>query len=311
MKQTTRVEVIPYDPSWPQVFASEALAIKGALGDNCCAVHHVGSTAVPGLAAKPIIDIIPVVRDIMQVDAATAHMQHLGYEALGENGMLFRRFFKKSGFNVHVYEQNSGEIDRCILFRDWMREHKEDQEAYSELKHSLAKEFAYDINRYCFGKDAFVASIDKKTEFCGLRLVKALTPTEWDAVRYFRQKYFFAPHNITDTYTWTFTHFAHQHLVLYQGAIIIGYAHLQLWPDKRACLRIIVIAEAKRKNGLGSTFLQACERWLKSKAYKSLHVEAAPTALAFYRKNGYVDRPFNDPDGYLGSPEDTAVGKEL
>lgn len=134
---------------------------------------------------------------------------------------------------------------------------------------------------------------------------------EWDAAKRLRNKYFFDPLAIADPYTWTFDHPDHTHLVLYQGAEIVGYAHIQFWPDQRAALRIIVIDEAYRQHGLGGKFLLHCEQWLKKQGVKSLHDEARPSAVSFYRKNGYVEMPFEDPSGEPPSPTDTAIGKIL
>ena len=94
-QQLKLIEVVPYEPNWPMEFEQEAGQIKKALGDNCIEIHHIGSTSIPNLAAKPIIDMIPVVLDISKVDSANAAMQALGYEAKGEYGMLFRRYFQK------------------------------------------------------------------------------------------------------------------------------------------------------------------------------------------------------------------------
>ena len=123
------------------------------------------------------------------------------------------------------------------------------------------------------------------------------------------QKYFFKSN--TDPYTWTFDHPEHAHLVLYQGVEIIGYAHIQFWPEQRTALRIIVIDENYRQHGLGSQFLQLCEQWLKSQGIKSLHDEARPNVVGFYRKNGYAEMPFEDPSGEPPSPHDIAMGKKL
>lgn len=97
---------------------------------------------------------------------------------------------------------------------------------------------------------------------------------EWKAVKYFRDKYFFGPNNIDDPYTWTFNHESHAHLVLYQGVDIIGYAHIQFWPDQRATIRIIAIDEDKRNQSTGSKFLALTERWLKVLGTKSIHAES-------------------------------------
>jgi len=121
-----------------------------------------------------------------------------------------------------------------------------------------------------------------------IKVLECKNQTEWDAARHFRQKYFFAPHNIEDPYTWTFNHPFHQHLVLYEGLEIIGYAHIQLWKDLRAAMRIIVVDEARRNNNFGSEFLHFCEERLKTQGYKTIHAESRRTSLAFYRKNGYI-----------------------
>ncbi|KTD45535.1 glutamate rich protein GrpB [Legionella rubrilucens] len=309
------VKIVPYDVNWPQQFLLEAERVKNALGENCLEVHHIGSTSVPGLAAKPVIDMIPVVADIREVDGANARMQALGYEINGEHGIPFRRYFHKGGrqrtHHLHAFESGHVEIERHLKFRDWMRSHAEDRDAYARLKQELACQYPDDIMSYCLGKESFIAAIDKKAGFNGLRMVKALTPREWQAVRHFRQFYFFGKAGLVDPYTWTFEHPAHVHFVLFQGSEIIGYAHLQLWPEARAALRIIVIDEAKRNRQCGSQLLALCEKWLKQQGYQRLHLESSPQALRFYRKQGYVDWPFDDPEGYEGDPQDIAVGKNL
>lgn len=307
------IVVSPYNPEWPKLFELEALKIKDALGANCIAIHHIGSTSIPGLCAKPIIDILPVVRNIQEVDKATKAMESLGYEAKGEFGIAFRRYFQKGKnkrtHNVHVYQEDDPEISRYLKFRDWMRSHNSDAESYGKLKLDLAKKHHHDILQYCNGKDAFVASIDAKDGFDGWRMVQALTDREWNAVRDLRQKYFFKTND--DPYTWTFTHKDHVHFVFYKNSEIIGYTHLQLWPENRAVLRIIVIQESYRNHGFGSQFLKLCERWLYHQGYKTLLIQSSPDACKFYQDHEYVKMPFNDPDGYESDPQNIEMGKYL
>lgn len=307
------IEVVPYRKEWPSMFELEAKRIKQALGNNCLIVHHIGSTAVPGLASKPIIDMLPVVKNLLEVDQANHAMQQLGYEAKGEFGIPFRRYFQKGGdtrtHHMHIFEEGNPEIERHIKFRDWMIAHHDDREAYGKLKKQLALKFPNDIMSYCMGKDNFVASIDAKTGFDGLRMVQALTDREWEAVRQLRQKYFFDRVPISDPYTWTFKHAEHVHFVLYKGSKIIGYAHIQLWSDKRSALRIIVIDEPFRRSGLGGDFLKMCERWLKEQGILKLQIQSSPEAYKFYCKHAYVHMPFNDPDGHESDPRDIEIGK--
>jgi GrpB-like predicted nucleotidyltransferase (UPF0157 family) len=158
------IEVVEYDPRWPELFKAEAEKVQQALGCNCIEIHHMGSTSVPGLKAKPIIDMLPVVRDIQEVENAIEAMESLGYEAKGEYGVPFRRYFQKGKMarthHVHVFQEGNPEISRHLKFRDWMRSHPPDAEKYGQLKVELAKKFPQDISGYCNGKEAFIASID-------------------------------------------------------------------------------------------------------------------------------------------------------
>lgn len=315
MSQKKNIEVVAYNPDWPKLFSAEAKFIKEALGDNCIEIHHIGSTSVPGLAAKPIIDILPVVKNISKVDDRQSFMENLGYVACGEYGIPLRRYFQKGKDirtrNVHVFEQGNLEIDRHIKFRDWLCAHPDDLKAYASLKQDLASRFPNDIFSYCVGKDSFVAELDQKAGWNGLRIVNAVTPNEWNAAKHFRTQYFFSPLGIDDPYTWTFEDPKHAHLILYLGSSIIGYAHIQFWSDNRAAIRIIVIDEEKRNHDYGSQFLNMCAQWLKTLGVKSIHAESRQTSLSFYHKNGYVEMSFNDPDGHESNPEDIAVGKIL
>jgi hypothetical protein len=146
-------------------------------------------------------------------------MEQLRYTAKGEYGISFRQYFQKGirhrTHNVHVFEQGNPEIERHLKFRDWMRTHDNDRDLYGKLKTELALKFQHDIMNYCLGKDAFIADIDTKAGFDGLRIVSALIDREWEVVRYLRQKYFFDCVPIGDPYTWAFNHKEHVHFVLY------------------------------------------------------------------------------------------------
>ena len=304
------VVVVPYDAHWPEQFAQEAARIQAALGNNCVTIHHIGSTSIPGLSAKPIIDMVPVVKDILKVDAAS--LESLGYGGRGELGMLFRRYFSNHVCHVHIWEEGNPEIDKHLIFRNYLVENPGELKRYETLKLSLAETFRQDRASYTLSKDNLIKEMLQKAGFQGMTMVQALTDTEWAAVKHMRQKYFFdlLP-NKEDPYTWTFDDPRHFHIVLMKGCDIIGYAHLQFWPDSRAALRIIVIEEDYRKQGMGQYFLAKLERWLIHQGILSLHIQSSPEAQVFYRHAGYLEMPFNDPDGYEGDPRDIEMGKVL
>lgn len=314
---TKTIIVTPYDPNWPLIFEREALKIKEALGTNCIAIHHIGSTSVPGLPAKPVIDIIGVVK---HSEKTIQPLESLGFKYKGEYNIPMRLYFNRSegvDTNLHLYEEGHPEIELNLLFRDYLRNHVEACEEYASLKENLLKDKAsHEKNNsiftgYNLGKDAFIRKILKAANFNRIRIMKCIHYAEWDAAKRLRQKYFFDPLAIPDPFTWTFNHKDHAHLILYQGVEIIGYAHIQFWPDQKAALRIFVIDEPYRHHGFGTQFLQLCEQWLKKQGIRSLHDEARPDSVSFYRKNGYTEMPFEDPNGEPSSPQDIPMGKNL
>jgi GrpB-like predicted nucleotidyltransferase (UPF0157 family)/N-acetylglutamate synthase-like GNAT family acetyltransferase len=302
--------------AWPELFTAKAEAIKIALGDNFIAIHHVGSTSVPNLAAKPKIDIIAVVQNLI---FSKEELVELGYRYRGGFNLPFRKTFTLRqppiDVNLHVFEENDPEIELNILFRDYLRENEQASQQYQKLKYELiAQESTHkqdgSIYRgYTLRKNDFIQNIIRDIGFNGLRFVICTHYKEIETAKHFCQKYFFGKVGIEDPYHWTFNHPEHEHLMLYQGTQIIGYAHIVLWQDMRAGMRIIVIDEPYRKQGLGAKFLALIEKYLKMKNLKSLHAESSPAALGFYRKEGYVDMPFDDPDGDKAHENDTSVGK--
>lgn len=317
MPNLKHIEVVPYNPAWVQAFELEAARIKEALGENCVEAHHIGSTSVPGLAAKPSLDVLCVVSAL----ASTLPLQELGYKFKGEINIPSRYAFERQGSpwkaNFHVVESGHGFAALTLAFRDYLRTHSDTREAYAALKEEVLKDpTSYHrvdgyFSHYTLRKNDFIKDVLQKAGYQGRMITSCLHDQEWAAAKAMRQKYFFDKVLFEDPYAWTFDHPDHKHFILYKGAAIVGYAHIQLWPDHRAVLRIIVIEEAFRNHGLGAYFLEQCERGLKQQGYKVLQTEASPDALQFYERHGYLSMPFNDPKGHATDPRDTALGKVL
>ncbi len=161
-----KVEVEPYQEKWPRMFLEEAEKLREIFTGEILEIHHIGSTSVPGLQAKPIIDIMPVVKDISNVDSFNEEMKHIGYTPKGENGIPMRRYFEKGGdqrsHHVHFYEEGSREIKRHLAFRDYLRTHPYEKQQYGEVKQRLAQQFPYDIAAYIQGKEQLVGEIERK-----------------------------------------------------------------------------------------------------------------------------------------------------
>lgn len=161
-----KVEVIAYSEDWKKNFDEEARRIEQIFGSEIIAIHHIGSTSVKDLSAKPIIDMMPVVRDIRKIDANNNAMIAIGYKPKGENGLPGRRYFQKGGDNrthhVHIYGLGNPEIERHLAFRDYLRLHSDIAKEYGDLKVALAKQFPYDMEAYINGKEQLAKEIEQK-----------------------------------------------------------------------------------------------------------------------------------------------------
>ncbi|PIC57859.1 hypothetical protein CSV80_05990 [Sporosarcina sp. P12(2017)] len=162
-----KVEVVEYNTQWPELFKIESQKIATVFEEELVSIHHIGSTSVEGLTAKPIIDIMPVVKTIENVDALSTQMNEIGYEALGEFGMKGRRYFRKGEqtrtHHIHVFEEgNSYDIGRHLAVRDYLRLYPEESKLYGDLKMKLASMFPNDIESYIDGKDLFVKELERK-----------------------------------------------------------------------------------------------------------------------------------------------------
>ena len=245
---------------------------------------------MPGLAAKPIIDILPVVKDILLVNNQA--MEDLDYEAKGEFGIPFRRYFQKGKeirtHNVHVFEQGSTEIDRHLKFRDWMRKYPDDLNSYAKIKIELAEKFPSDIRAYCLGKEDFINNIDIQTGWNGFQFVNAATPQEWEHYHRIKKIQIFDPLNIVyDSNHPTITANNCFHFVLLKNSNIVSVVMVEFLNQKEASIRSLATDE-------------------QEKTVIKLH--ANPDAESFYRKLGYIDMKFDD----ISVSEDTIdLGKNI
>jgi GrpB-like predicted nucleotidyltransferase (UPF0157 family) len=239
------IKVEKYNSNWPLFFVKESILLKQALGEKCIAVHHVGSTAVPGLAAKPKIDIIAVVKDIRDVGNL---LVKVGYLKKGrEVNIPFHLFFSKDNevsYNLHVYEEGSSEITLNLLFRNYLRDHPSALKKYAALKQSLVsqKEIHGKNGRrfsgYTLGKDHFIKETLKKAGFKELCLRFCAHDDEWAFAHKVRK---------IDP--------LHTHFVLYQGAHIIGYADV----DKDVILELFILPDDPL---IKEEFHRRCNRWI-------------------------------------------------
>jgi GrpB-like predicted nucleotidyltransferase (UPF0157 family) len=163
---TDEVVIVPYDPLWPAMYESEAAEIRRALGGKTSVtLEHFGSTAIPGMSAKPVIDIMLGTKDKSRWPELVQPLQNIGYDFWEDNPNKERMFFVKGlppapmrTHHVHVFEIGSIYWDR-LLFRDYLRSHTDEARQYEQLKDGLAAKFEDDRDAYTRGKEDFVRRI--------------------------------------------------------------------------------------------------------------------------------------------------------
>jgi len=168
-KISTPILIEPYNPEWPEFFIRESSLIRLSIGRYISVIEHIGSTAVPGLAAKPVIDMLIGVKSLADSPRFVPGLEQLGYiyvpeheVDLPERRYLYKQQEGEDSFHLHMVEVESGFFRRHIAFRDYLRSHPEIAAEYASLKLRLAHEFGPDRSGYTDAKTEFIQSIERK-----------------------------------------------------------------------------------------------------------------------------------------------------
>jgi len=159
---SSQIEIVAYDPRWPELFAREAARIRSILQSRALRIEHVGSTSVPGLPAKPVIDLLLGIDDSANELAYVPALESAGYVLrIREPNWYDHRMFKgpDTDINLHVLSAGCPEIDRMLIFRDWLCTHPEDRELYARTKLALAQQQWQHVQNYADAKTAVVEEI--------------------------------------------------------------------------------------------------------------------------------------------------------
>jgi GrpB-like predicted nucleotidyltransferase (UPF0157 family) len=167
MPPPIKVELVPHDPHWAYLADAEARLLREALGANLRVVHHIGSTAIPAIRAKPILDLMPVVGSLVELDKCRAEIEALGYEWWGEYGLPGRRYCSKSdpqtgrrAVQLHCYQDGSTEITRHLAFRNYLRAHPELAAEYDRVKAECQRRHPDNSHAYGDCKEAWIRNAE-------------------------------------------------------------------------------------------------------------------------------------------------------
>ncbi|KRE32621.1 GrpB family protein [Paenibacillus sp. Soil522] len=162
-----KTEIVPWTEKWNELYHIESRKIASVLEGEMIEIHHIGSTSVKQIGfAKPIVDILVVVKDVNNLDTYNDQMEAFGYTPRGENGIPKRRYLTKGGqqrtHHVHCHQIGDERIDAHLSFKQYMIEHPNDAKSYGELKQRLAAEFPNDVHLYQSGKEEFIDGLVRK-----------------------------------------------------------------------------------------------------------------------------------------------------
>ncbi len=154
------VIIVDYDPQWIGQYKQQVDVLKHLLGSVLIRSHHIGSTSVPGLAAKPVVDILLEITSVEDFDNLQEKLIESGYQFWGDYGIPGRRYITLGTdprkFNIHSFESHSPEIQHHLAFRNHLRNNSEVAREYEALKRKVAAGCNHDIEKYCKGKDGFI-----------------------------------------------------------------------------------------------------------------------------------------------------------
>lgn len=159
-----KIQIVDYNPKWIDIYNFQVKEIKKALKGNLLSIHHFGSTSIPGLKAKPKIDILAVVKDLENLDNSALEQLDFEYRKEFKNihsGKYFSK--KKPKVHLHVFKKDDLNIEKNLRFRDWMRTHQDDRKLYENLKINLSKKYDKGMD-YCLAKTDFINIILSKIE---------------------------------------------------------------------------------------------------------------------------------------------------
>ncbi len=261
-----KVVVVPYNPKWVVLFQNESLRIQETLGSHLLKVHHIGSTSIEGLIAKPKIDILCIIDKLSNSFA----LKECDYDFKGELNLPLHYYFRKQAaeikYNLHVVEKDHGFIKLNLTFRDYIQSHPEAFKEYADLKKELIKDpnshqkVVSLFSGYNLGKDQFIKKILRKAHFDGDHVSFCMHTDEWKSYHRILKSNFDTPLPEKEN---------HYYFVHYKGADVVSAAHLEIIDEKKAILRSIAADEQFDKRSKDH-LLDFIKKWLKNKGSYSL-----------------------------------------
>lgn len=267
------IEIVEYDPEWPKIFERVKNNLRDILGNYAIDVFHIGSTSVPGLSAKPIIDIILVVK-LQYLDAVKCKLSGDDYQYKGEYNIPFRYAFRKNDpfkINLHVHEENSSEIEINLLFKKFLLENSDAKKEYGLLKATIAKDqsmrqkVSTGISRYNLKKNGFIVKALKSMGFDKICFRLCTQYEEWQSYHKIRNKGSLKSGVVYKKINENEILENHYHFVLIKGIDVVAAANVEVVYNKA----VIHFLASKINNDYDSELMNRLKKWCKFKNYRS------------------------------------------
>jgi len=303
-----------YDPTWPSVFEREGALITQVLGENCVAIHHVGSTSVPGLPAKPKVDILAVVKN-GPLSIKPLATKDFAYR--GEYNLPFQFLFTKRckyAINLHVFEESHPEIELNLVFRNHLRTNPRARDEYTRLKYRLIEEESSHEKKdsmyvgYTLGKDGFIRTILTQENYTRLRFLKVTHHAEWQAYHRIAHTQCSDSIGVGDCLLSQDVPPSHvHHFMLCLGCEPAVIARVDFLNDTDSVLSLIATEAHIDPEHYGKEMILLIEKWLKTHQKTLLKLKDRPSTESFYKALGYMPMSCHDSQ----APGTMLLGKVL
>ncbi len=266
------LEVVPYDPAWSKLFEEESSKIKSALRENFISIHHIGSTSVENLAAKPIVDILIIVRDLKAVNHEA--LFSLGYKLRGRIVTPLSDFYQKGTpqpkFHLHFYEEGDETSQLHLSLCQYLRNHPSERDEYIQLKFDLQNKYKSDnnYNQYRIEKAPFLEKIIQNSGFEGF----TLNYIKSDLNNIASEKDMKIFHRLQKDQNLMFSSENQVYFSLKKGLTIVAVAHLEKNENKEVFLRSIAIDFPYSGKGYDKIFVGLLQKWAESESYLWVNV---------------------------------------
>lgn len=312
MKKHRPYQLLPYDQSWPEQFETKKKNISDILGDCILEIHHMGSTSVPGMMAKPQLDILVIVDDLDNARAKVSEMEKRGFVSRGNYTHIGEEYFTEDGplgqrlVSIHVLPVGHEQIEKILSFRDYLRENEEARNRYLAVKKELYQKYADNYHEYDSGKGLVIKELQEKAvEWRRTKNIRSVmenkdegtinvklveSQAELLLAKEIRRQVFQLEQNIDFELEFDSKDAEAEHFIAYLDNEAVGTTRVRYMAEKTAKLERLAVLRAYRGVGVGKKIMHYVIDYLKVKGIKKIMLNSQEQAKKFYEDIGFEQK---------------------